>query len=116
MGNHCCAIHGSSTVAVWTEDDWGSNTSESMEKKELLGGCKESSSTVGTTGNQVRIRISKKELEELLKRVEDNKSGTQFKKMKANQVLQNLIDKSDHFEIHNQRSWMPALQSIPEVN
>ncbi|KMT19534.1 hypothetical protein BVRB_1g011570 [Beta vulgaris subsp. vulgaris] len=60
--------------------------------------------------NQVRIRISKKELEELLK------CGNKMKKMKPHQVLQDLIDKSDNFEIHNQRSWLPALQSIPEVN
>ncbi|KNA05467.1 hypothetical protein SOVF_190060 [Spinacia oleracea] len=117
MGNYCCVIHGSSAVAVWSEDDdWG--TESAVETEGLLGGCVESSSShaVETTGNQVRIRISKRELEEVLRRVDANKSGTKIKKMKAQQVLQNLIDKSDHFEIHNQRPWTPALQSIPEVN
>lgn len=117
MGNYCCVIHASSAVGVWAEDDWGPNTSESMEREGLLVDCGQSSSssTLGTPGNQVRIRISKKELEEVLRRV-DGSSGTRLKKMKAHQVLQKLIDKSDHFEIHHQRSWTPALQSIPEVN
>lgn len=112
-------MHGSSTVAVWAEDDWGPNGLEPMEKEGLLAGCGESSSSssstmVGSTGNQVRIRITKRELEEVLRRVDHN--GTQMKKLKANQILQKLIDKSDHYEVHHQRTWTPALQSIPEVN
>lgn len=114
MGNYCCVIHGSSAVVAWADDDWGPNTPEPMEREGLLDGCGESSSTVRTTANQVRIRISKRELEEVLRRVD--RSGTQMKKLKGNKILQKLIDKSDHFEIHHQRSWTPALQSIPEVN
>ena len=112
MGNYCCVIHGSSsTVEVWADED----CDESMEREELLVGHGESSSsTVGTTGNQVRIRISKKELEAVLDRVD--RSGTRMKKMKAHQVIQKLIDKSEHFEIHDQRTWSPALHSISEVN
>lgn len=127
MGNHCCG----SSSAVWAaEDEWGPmKQMRPIEREELLGGDDDHdhqaylSSAEGRTGGQVRIRISKKQLEELLKKVEG--SGAQLKKMKVDQaLLQRLIEESYHLEFHHhhdhhdhhQRHWKPALQSIPEVN
>uniref|UniRef100_A0A7C8YZ76 Uncharacterized protein n=2 Tax=Opuntia streptacantha TaxID=393608 RepID=A0A7C8YZ76_OPUST len=123
MGNHCCG----SSSAVWAaEAEWVQM--RPVEREELLGGGDDhdhqaylSSAEGSTAGGQVRIRISKKQLEELLKRMEP--SGAQKKKkMKVDQaLLQRLIEKSYDFEFHHhhdhhQRPWKPALQSIPEVN
>lgn len=55
---------------------------------------------------EVKIKISKKELERLVKKAE-------IEGLSMHQVLAQLVDVSDCFEAH-QRSWSPALQSIPE--
>ena len=99
-----------------------------MEREELLSRDDHDhqaylSSAEGSSAGQVRIRISKKQLEELLSKVEG--SGAQKKKMKVDQaLLQRLIEESYDLEFHHhhdnhdhhQRHWKPALQSIPEVN
>ncbi|KAI3708551.1 hypothetical protein L2E82_37772 [Cichorium intybus] len=58
----------------------------------------------GTT--EVKIKISKKQLEELLGR-------TKVLGLTVDQVLAQLMNVSDEFESH-QRPWRPALESIPE--
>ncbi|GAB4826598.1 hypothetical protein Ancab_033493 [Ancistrocladus abbreviatus] len=115
MGN-CC---GSSMV--WAGEDWGSvapkSTDYAEENQGLLG---ERSPMVGFS-KEVKIRISRQRLEELLKRLDDGdgvSSGVGVrggKRVLAQQVLARLIQNSEHFEIHHQRTWRPALQSIPEV-
>ncbi|KAL5735949.1 hypothetical protein ACOSQ2_030737 [Xanthoceras sorbifolium] len=60
------------------------------------------------TRMEVKIKITKKQLEELLGRAE-------LKQLSVQQVLAQLMNVSDRYETH-QRSWRPALQSIPEVN
>ncbi|PWA86313.1 hypothetical protein CTI12_AA140860 [Artemisia annua] len=55
---------------------------------------------------EIKIKISKKQLEELLGR-------TDVQGLTVEQVLAQLMNVSDQFEAH-QRLWRPALQSIPE--
>ncbi|KAD2132543.1 hypothetical protein E3N88_41789 [Mikania micrantha] len=59
----------------------------------------------GTT--EVKIKISKKQLEKLL-------GQTDVQGLTVEQVLARLMSASDQFESH-QRSWRPALKSIPEI-
>ncbi|KAK3199677.1 hypothetical protein Dsin_023092 [Dipteronia sinensis] len=144
MGN--CLHHGSSSASSssspmqWGGDDWGStlisdhdhgyyHKGMKMEEHEeaeegcLLGDVSDcdnnvntggggdfrvSSSTKTTTTTEVKIKITKKQLEELLGRAE-------LKQLSVQQVLAQLMNVSDRYET-NQRSWRPALQSIPEVN
>ncbi|XVF70675.1 hypothetical protein PTKIN_Ptkin11bG0181600 [Pterospermum kingtungense] len=132
MGN--CLKHQSSTQ--WAGDDWGplavtdnddddrffagETTGDTweyksmmkIEEKGLLGNHQNlgftPSSAATTTGHEVKVKITKKQLEELLGRVD-------VKELSVQQVLAQLINVSNHYET-NQRSWRPALQSIPEVN
>ncbi|KAI3755868.1 hypothetical protein L1987_55677 [Smallanthus sonchifolius] len=78
--------------AIQSDDDiWGSPVTSPRLK---------------TVTTEVKIKISKKQLEELLGR-------TDVQGLTVEQVLAQLMDASDGFESH-QRSWRPALQSIPE--
>ncbi|KAK9071172.1 hypothetical protein SSX86_005891 [Deinandra increscens subsp. villosa] len=89
-----------------SDDDWVT----SQETKLLSAGNhrhddsrKNKTTTVMT---EVKIKISKKQLEELLGR-------TDVQGLTVKEVLARLMNASDRFESH-QRSWRPALQSIPE--
>ncbi|XVF03875.1 hypothetical protein REPUB_Repub05bG0030600 [Reevesia pubescens] len=125
MGN--CLRHQSSTQ--WAGDDWGTSatddrffTSETrrdtcedkvmmnIEEKRLLENHKKIGFTTSsdTTTHEVKVKITKKQLEELLGRVD-------VKELSVQQVLAQLINVSNQYEA-NQRSWRPALKSIPEVN
>ncbi|XP_059664169.1 uncharacterized protein LOC132309934 [Cornus florida] len=112
MGN--CLIRESSVH--WGGEDWGSLASEKSfsghdmsynkatkieEDKKLLGEDKE-------MVTEVKIKITKEQLEEMLGTVD-------VQGLSVQQVLTQLMNVSDRFETH-QRSWRPALQSIPEVN
>ncbi|KAI3708548.1 hypothetical protein L2E82_37767 [Cichorium intybus] len=92
-------------------DCWGS-TAASPETKLLSGSHRsdtrkeENYSGEKTTTTEVKIKISKKQLEELL-------GTTDVKGLTVQQVLAKLMNVSDGFESH-QRPWRPELQSIPE--
>ncbi|GAA0145593.1 hypothetical protein LIER_42871 [Lithospermum erythrorhizon] len=122
MGN-CCnkdsSIH-------FGGEDWTSTTSEkflsnqessygyesSMQREEEGLICKKKetiypiSSNNGTT--EVKINISKKQLEELVKR-------TNLEGVTIQQVITQLMDVGGRYELQHQRSWRPALKSIPET-
>lgn len=124
MGN--CIRHEPSMQ--WGGDDWGcmangvddheEDMEEIMKKKKKIkmeegqGGFED----LGAAGlakklggaTEVKVKITKKQLEELLGRVD-------LKQMSVQQVLAKLVSLGDRYEAH-QRSWRPALQSIPEVN
>ncbi|XP_041025261.1 uncharacterized protein LOC121265636 [Juglans microcarpa x Juglans regia] len=130
MGN-CCRRE--SRSMVWAGDDWGSVTSKideeadhqktnyNVERLRLLGengdfALSNSSTSTGTTTGaatrEVRVKITKKELEELVGRVD-------VRGLSAKQILARLMDAADHIydeAEHDHRSWRPALQSIPEDN
>ncbi|KAJ7963825.1 DUF4228 domain protein [Quillaja saponaria] len=95
MGN--CLKRGS--AKEWGGEEWDFPVKE--DEKGSLGNFETSTPAV-----EVKIKITKKQLEELLGRA-------QGKGLSVQQVLTRLINVSDRFETH-QRSWRPALQSIPE--
>ncbi|KAM5585617.1 hypothetical protein ABKV19_004816 [Rosa sericea] len=138
MGN--CIRHDKSSSVNWGGEDWGSLANDDLDHKHmrktkkieeeeeegeegLLGGedgkfgSYDSSETkvpppAGAT--EVKIKMTKKQLEELMGRVE-------LKQMTVQQVLAQLImsvssNSSDPYETDHQRPWRPVLQSIPEVN
>lgn len=124
MGN--CLRH--EPPMQWAGEDWGSlappthfsgdthheiSSDKAMkgEKDSLLKenpGFSSSSSSSSSSTTEVKVKISKKQLEELLGKVD-------VQGLTVHQVLQHLMNVSDRFETE-QRSWRPALQSIPEVN
>ncbi|KAI3496971.1 hypothetical protein L1887_39350 [Cichorium endivia] len=97
-------------------DDWGS-TAASPKTILLSGSCHRGDSRKGesysgdsfgekTATTEVKIKISKKQLEELLGR-------TKVQGLTVDQMLAQLMNVSDEFESH-QRPWRPALDSIQE--
>jgi DNA-binding transcriptional regulator YhcF (GntR family) len=68
------------------------------------------SPTTTTSTTKVKIKITKKQLEELIGKVE-------VKELSVEQILSMLMNGSSNdrsYEAHDQLSWRPNLQSIPE--
>lgn len=84
----------------------GSSTEYMQAVSSLVGESKDVLSCSLAAGTEVKIKISKKQLEKLLK--EEDIEG-----LSVQQVLDRLMNSSDGFEPH-QRSWKPALERIPE--
>ncbi|CAK9175753.1 unnamed protein product [Ilex paraguariensis] len=108
----------------WGGEDWGSPASEHLfsgdtskltkkleEDQRLLEKSSEDfpfhESSSKTPVTEVKIKITKKQLETLL-------GSTDVQGLSVGQVLAQLMDVSDGYETH-QRPWRPVLQSIPEV-
>ncbi|CAI0468295.1 unnamed protein product [Linum tenue] len=119
MGN-CCRKSVSST-AVWADDDW-ETLGDDNHKMVLFdadagedhhGVVGVSGGGAAASGREVKIKVSRRELEELMSRVE-------MQGLSSEQILARLIssagaaglfaDEDDHH-----RHWRPVLQSIPEV-
>ncbi|XVF26032.1 hypothetical protein REPUB_Repub13aG0265100 [Reevesia pubescens] len=111
MGN--CIRHEKSS---WSDDDeWGSLVSSThrhgddgdeiniREKDKLLGGKTDENT------REVKITISKKELEQLVQKLD-------MQGLTLEQVLARIKDRDHVFEMEQHRPWKPVLQSIPEVN
>ncbi|KAM1793306.1 hypothetical protein ACFX12_037061 [Malus domestica] len=80
-----------------------------------------STSTSSIGGDQVKIKISKKELEELVVKGGGNMQGLSSVEQLLTWVMINGRDGHDLYydgrdEMNRQRPWRPVLQSIPEVN
>ncbi|XP_061342187.1 uncharacterized protein LOC133288449 [Gastrolobium bilobum] len=100
MGN--CIRHESSTGHATDGDYW--EDFPAAEEGDSFG----ASNNVKKTTTEVKIKISKKQLEEMLGKVE-------MKELRVDQVLAQLMNHSHHYHsLH--RPWRPALQSIPEIN
>jgi len=94
------AAHYSKTSAVWVEEE-----EEEARKGE--------SAPAATT--EVKIRITRKQLEELLRRVEDGKESGDG--VPARDVVSELLivaSTSSNFRHREEGQWRPSLQSIPE--
>ncbi|KAJ1405590.1 hypothetical protein SESBI_25732 [Sesbania bispinosa] len=133
MGN-CCKPAASSME--WGGDDWGSLASDhekkntrsnkvfdveghglrNLPKEKLLGTPGTSSDVHGT----VKIKVSKKELAELLGGIEKQQQQKKQGKGRASaeQVLLRLINARDHANQlhHHHGPWKPVLETIPEVD
>ncbi|KAL3322682.1 hypothetical protein AABB24_039992 [Solanum stoloniferum] len=106
----------------WGGEDWGfpSTVSEinedfchrkTMKLEEnhhqlLIGECKENIHSSMPIIKEVKVKITKKQLTELM-----GKADVQG--LSVHQLLTQLMNVSERFELHN-NSWRPALQSIPE--
>lgn len=108
MGN--CIGHGKSS-AVWAGEDWGSLTPKDRENDD---GPSEGKRLLGrsSSNREVKITISKKELEELVKKV--NMQGLSLQEVLARMVREGSGHAAESPEHH--RHWKPELQSIPEVD
>ncbi|KAA8523683.1 hypothetical protein F0562_010106 [Nyssa sinensis] len=97
----------------WAGEDWGIPPTEKIfschtigdkamkiEENTLLGDLKGGFPPPSAT--EVKIKISKKQLEDLLSRMD-------VQGLSVQQVLAQLVNGETH-----QRAWRPALQSIPE--
>ncbi|XP_030440788.1 uncharacterized protein LOC115662839 [Syzygium oleosum] len=97
----------------------GADADETEELLEKRSGRRHRSSNAATpaaaaaaaVGKEVKIRITKRQLEELLGKPDANEEKP------VEQLVSQLMamSSSDRFEA-GQRSWRPALKSIPEVN
>ncbi|GAY59363.1 hypothetical protein CUMW_193960 [Citrus unshiu] len=104
MGN--CIRHQHQPSMQWAGDDWGAvvesasnhRTEEAKQEGLLLGGDK--------------IKITKKQLEELLGKADVK--GLSVQQVLAHLINVNVSSSNDRYHETNQRSWRPALQSIPE--
>ncbi|KAM7265567.1 hypothetical protein ACFE04_003250 [Oxalis oulophora] len=110
MGN--CLRHGSSS-AVWAGDDWGSLLRNDEHDEDIPCTCSSpsssskivSSKSINSSNTEVKIRMTKKELEKLL-------SEMHIKGLSLEQVLMGrMVNGGDQ-----RPPWKPALLSIPEVN
>ncbi|KAJ4703917.1 DUF4228 domain-containing protein [Melia azedarach] len=97
-------------------DDTGGSRGGDVEKERLLvaneGFSSSSAATTTTSGSrdQVKLKITKKELEEMVRRDMEG-LGT------LEQFLASLINnEDDRCRTDHHRTWRPVLQSIPEVN
>lgn len=138
MGN-CCKTASSMDFAG---DDWGSLTSKHktspssssikvfdegqfynswddvvLEKKQLLGALLMGVNSSSDANGKVKIKISKKELQEIMGGMEKKKQKQEGIRVSAEQVLVRLLNARDHHVLHHHdRPWRPVLQSIPEIN
>ncbi|CAN4116670.1 unnamed protein product [Withania somnifera] len=120
MGN-CCLTRGSNMVCVGDHDNdereyvLASKNPVVVEKENLFSSSSSLSSSSTINYKEVKIRITKKELEEILVGKIDN-----MEELTMEQLLLGFLNSSNNnfdFEnIHRQQSWRPRLQSIPEVN
>lgn len=102
----------------WGGDDWGSfgrsghDKTRQDEDRLLSSSTKTESESecmhdlAAAAGTEVKIKVSKKELERLLKEAD-------VEGLSLQQVLAQLMGAGDGDDAHR-RSWRPALNSIPE--
>ncbi|KAM6602063.1 hypothetical protein CsatA_021672 [Cannabis sativa] len=143
MGN---CLRSESTM-VWAGEDWGSLEKESshddlesgnyMERFKLLGDHDQTGPSSSSGNNihnhhEVKIKISKKELEKLVSRLRGGEDGMSVEQVLLSELMKGKgvglsvqhryykeynVDHDHHqSQWENQRSWRPVLQSIPEVN
>ncbi|KAE9598451.1 hypothetical protein Lal_00031404 [Lupinus albus] len=110
MGN--CLKHHSSTKYNTTDDEGGDrNFSEehcAFSSATSNGGGATCATTDEETTMEVKIKITKKQLEEFLGKIDT-------RELRVEQVLAQLMSHSREYEsLH--KPWRPSLQSIPEMN
>ncbi|TKW35002.1 hypothetical protein SEVIR_2G342500v4 [Setaria viridis] len=102
------SVHYSKTNPVWVEEEVGRKEEEEARKGE-------SAPAAGAAATEVKIRITRKQLEELLRRVEDGKeSGDGVPVRDVISELLYVASTSSNFRHRDEGQWRPSLQSIPE--
>ncbi|XP_021860704.2 uncharacterized protein [Spinacia oleracea] len=108
MGN--CLRH--ETKAEWAGEDWtpAMMTDSEMKKGDDNEYCYSGSNMI----KEVKVKITKKQLEELLGKmnvdVQQQKQG-----LSSGQILGKLVKVSVYSETTHHKSWRPRLQTIPEL-
>lgn len=99
------------------DDDWGAFEHKSSgcqakqqdEAKLFLAPAAKEEGEAGSTEIKIKIKISKKRLEALLRR-------TQGQEPPLQQLLADLMSMGESWERHDREThWRPSLQSIPEA-
>lgn len=113
MGN-CLRRDGE--AAQWAGEEWDFLAAQDDDgREELLSDSKKKKcstaemAAASTTATEVKIKITKRQLEELLGKVD-------VKEMSVQQVLAQLMGVGDQFHESRHRHWRPVLQSIPELD
>ncbi|KAK9133430.1 hypothetical protein Scep_012958 [Stephania cephalantha] len=115
MGN-CCARdhhphhhhHHLNVPSLWgEEEDYSTSWSSDHHDQKL-------SSTAST--ETIKIRISRRELEELMGKVEVQRLSVDQMVAHLISLRSRVVHVDNHFDHLHRISWRPALQSIPEVN
>ncbi|KAF9589376.1 hypothetical protein IFM89_023310 [Coptis chinensis] len=116
MGN--CIRHESS--AVWAGEDWSSVISKEPAAKDKLRNKMKKNQRSATTlagdkrivrsSTEIKVRITKKELEELLQKVDDVEG------LSVEQALSQFMNSRHQYDIQERSSSQLSLQSIPEVD
>ncbi|XP_068667793.1 uncharacterized protein [Aristolochia californica] len=112
MGN-CLRHHRSSPASSmrWGDEDWGLFGEQEPSQMDFRKVEEEESflnEKQRVPSTEVKIKISKKQLEDLLGRAD-------VQGMSIEQILTQLITVNGEFQLRH-RPWKPALQSIPEIN
>jgi hypothetical protein len=100
------SVHYARTNPVWVED----------RREEACKGEGEGAGHAPAAATEVKIRITRKQLEELLRRVEDGKHGGGCG-MPVQDVISELLcvaSTSSNFRHREEGQWRPSLQTIPE--
>ncbi|CAN6175573.1 unnamed protein product [Urochloa humidicola] len=103
--------HYAKTNPVWVEEEVGRKEEEAPCSKG------ESAPAAGAAPTEVKIRITKKQLEELLRRVEGGKEsggdGVPVRDV-VSELLYMASTSSNFRHREEEGQWRPSLQSIPE--
>ncbi|XP_054793360.1 uncharacterized protein LOC129298941 [Prosopis cineraria] len=125
MGN-CCGKTPSSSAEHWGGDDWSSLTSEDKSSTKVLDELNRDlllSASASSNYGKIKIKITKKELQVLLREIEKQKMMKKKKGIRkvkssvsAEQVLVRLMGARDLQRHRAGRNRSPVLESIPEVD
>ncbi|EER97292.1 hypothetical protein BDA96_02G334000 [Sorghum bicolor] len=107
-GGSAGAVHYARTNPVWVEEEVRGRKEEEVARKQGEG------APAATT--EVKIRITRKQLEELLRRVEGGKhagaGGAPVQEVISE--LLSVVNTSSSFRHREEGQWRPSLQTIPE--
>ncbi|KAJ8459046.1 hypothetical protein OPV22_031972 [Ensete ventricosum] len=107
MGN-CVGLQKRRVSGVDEDDFWEAMGGKQQDEAKLLLE-QEAEEGGGAGSTEIKIRISKKQLEELLR-------GTRGKERPLQQLLADLMSLGETWEHHDQEThWRPSLHTIPEV-
>ncbi|XP_065027536.1 uncharacterized protein LOC135651399 [Musa acuminata AAA Group] len=112
MGN-CLDLQKPVTWVDDEDDDWGSMESSSPKhyKRQRKAGAEAAKEMASSGSTEIKIKISKKQLEKLLRQADDGE------KLPLRRFIADLVSMGESWELHHDqgRHWRPELQSIPEI-
>ncbi|KAK3125152.1 hypothetical protein QOZ80_7BG0600960 [Eleusine coracana subsp. coracana] len=113
QGRAAAGEHWANKRAVWAEEKVIASEKEEEEEET----CKGESEPPAPATDQVKIRITRKQLEELLRRVDDGNQDGGVGGVPVREVISELLSDASSSSVRHrgaQGQWRPSLQSIPE--